>query len=95
MGKYPIHRVDANTGQLLHAFARHGCQSRAIHQPLDFLIAIPTTRHGWVNAIVEFKDADTPMQQSQTEFIDFWPGLTAVVRTPDDVNALVKLVQES
>jgi len=93
MGKVPIHRVDGNEDELLRAFGACGCRTHKIHAPLDYLVAIPTTQHGWLTLVVEFKDAKTKVRPKQQQFMDHWPGLTWLVRCPQDVYQLVSLLQ--
>jgi len=92
-GRQPVHRTDTNEGDLVRAFEHLGCRLHKIHRPLDYLVAVPTTRHGWVTVVVEFKDLKTKVRPGQQRFMDTWPGLSWLVRTPADVDHLVSLVR--
>ena len=75
MGKYAVHRVDANAEAIFSALQKAGA---SIYRggPLDALV-------GWKgeNILVEVKTAKGKLRASQKAFLARWRGTAFVVRT--------------
>jgi len=89
MSKYEVHRTDNSEPLIIEAMRAAGATVKKIGRPLDLLVAIDG-----MTALGECKTGNRQLQVSQVEFIDSWPGVAAVLRTPEDGIALVRLLRE-
>lgn len=76
MGKYQVHRSDANAAAIMATWRGAGATVAVIGRPLDCLV-------GWrgVNYLVEIKTPRGALRASQRAFLETWRGQAAVVRS--------------
>lgn len=79
MGKYAVHRVDANAGTLYEFLEAYGATVKRIGTPLDALCCY----HG-VTALIEVKTANGKLRPGQEKFLREWPGVARILRTEQD-----------
>lgn len=75
MGKYAVHRVDANAEEIFRALEKAGA---SVYRggPLDAIVGY----HG-DNLLIEVKTAKGKLRASQKNFLDGWDGNAFVIRT--------------
>ena len=86
MSKYEVHRQDVSAAHLIRYLRACGATYVALDRPVDGAVALP---NGAV-AFVEFKSRWGRLRPSQIEFFSTWPGRRAVLRSEEDVAALVQ-----
>ena len=79
MGKYHVHRNDANTDAIVEALEAVGATVTRLGNPLDLLVG----RRG-TNYLLEVKTASGKLRASQKRFLSLWRGQAAVVRSADE-----------
>ena len=85
MGKFPIHRVDANAEEL-YAYARElGMSVKVIHTPLDALFGV-----FGLTVVVEVKTEKGAVESRQLKFMHEFKGKTACVRNREHVYELYR-----
>lgn len=78
MGKYVVHRVDANAEAIFRALEKAGA---SVYRggPLDALVG-----HRGDNLLIEVKTARGKLRASQKAFLARWRGTVFVVRTVEE-----------
>ena len=100
MGKmYRIRRTDANQKQIVAKFRKLGASVAIISEMgsglPDLIIAYP----GGFTALIEVKDGAKPLSQQkltfdEQEFFEKWPGHLYIIRSEDEVVALINKIKE-
>lgn len=78
MGKYAVHRVDANAEEIFRALERAGA---SVYRggPLDAIIG-----HKGDNLLIEVKTARGKLRASQRAFLAKWRGTAFVIRSVEE-----------
>lgn len=77
-------RTDATQAEIVKALRKVGANVYVVGLPLDLLVW-----HRGRYLLVEVKEPDGRLTQTQQEFIDSWPGEIAIVRGPLEAVAAV------
>jgi hypothetical protein len=86
MGKYHVHRNDANTGEIVDALEAVGVTVVRLGNPLDLLCGFKG-----VNYLLEVKTETGKLRASQKAFFGYWRGQALVVRSVADALAAIGL----
>ena len=87
MGKYIVHRKDANEPTLVEALVATGA-SVTDGGPLDLIVGL-----GGSTYLLEVKTKGGKLRKSQQEFLDAWNGHAAVVRTPEEALRAIGVIE--
>ena len=79
MGRYQVHRSDANAAAIRAGLEAHGADVEPIGRPLDWLVGFRGRTF-----VLECKTARGQIRPSQENFLLRWRGHAAVVRTLEE-----------
>ncbi len=79
MGRYQVHRSDANAKTIREGLEARGVSVEPIGRPLDFLCGVKGQTY-----LLEIKTAKGKLEPSQEDFLMRWRGQAAVVRTLEE-----------
>jgi hypothetical protein len=80
-----VHAVDRNEALIVDAMRIAGATVYKLGRPLDLLVAV----HGQTG-LAEVKMPKGKLRASQSAFLATWPGLCAILRTPEEGMAFVR-----
>lgn len=84
MARWQTHRSDGNAARLRAFLEAHGAQVDVIDTPVDWAIG-----YRGVSALAEVKTARGILRPNQKAFLDGYKGLSAILRTEADCEALL------
>ncbi len=85
MAKYSYHQTDANEPDIREYLEARGAQVYKIGKPVDLLVTFQGQ-----TAVAEVKTARGNLRASQASFLRLWRGVSAVLRTDADCDALLQ-----
>ncbi len=87
MGKYHVHRSDANAETVYAWLALHGASVARSGRPTDAIVG-----YAGLSVVVVVKTAKGALRPSQVKFLKEWRGAKAVVRCTADANMLLSVM---
>jgi hypothetical protein len=89
MARWETHRSDASEPVIVQAMEQAGASVRKIGRPVDLLVACKGQ-----TAVAEVKTGNAKLEPDQASFLAAWPGVSAVLRTPQDGLDLVQQLKQ-
>ncbi len=85
MAKYRYHQIDANEPDIIAYLQARGAQVEKIGEPVDLLVTLQGN-----TGVAEVKTVRGKLRASQKAFLSRWRGITGVLRTDADCDALLR-----
>lgn len=79
MGRYQVHRSDANADEIIDALRAVGASVEPLGRPVDVAVGFRG-----VTYLLEIKTRRGAVRPSQRDFLERWRGHAAVVRSADE-----------